>query len=88
MWSGLSNVARALKEILNSNGVRRHRVINGASSIMEIPATVAWTAGRVSNDAYSVLLDSILAEADTVVAKGTILPPQRPDAKEHNSEPD
>ncbi len=55
---------------------------------MEMPATSAWTNGKPSTEADSVLLDSILAEADSVVVKCSIPPPHRPKPKRHHSEPD
>ncbi len=88
IWSGLSGQTRAVKEIMNANGIRRYRCLNLASSIMEMPATIAWTNGKPSTEAYSVLLDSILAEADSVVVKRSIPPPHRPEPKRRHSEPE
>ncbi len=88
MWAGISTITRTIKDTLNSNGVRRHRILNVTSSIMEMPETVAWSAGKATADAYSVILDTLISEADSVTSKRAIPAMRRPDAKRHHSEPD
>ncbi len=88
VWSGISNVTRTIKETLNANGVRRHRILNVTSSIMEMPVTVAWADGKATADAYSIILDSLILESDTVTSKRAIPAMRRPEAKRHHSEPD
>ena len=50
--------------------------------------SIAWSDGQASTDAYSVIMDSLLLEVDSIFSKHSYPPMRRPDAKRHHSEPD
>ena len=87
LCNNLSDTSRNIKELLNSNGVRRHRVLNAASTVLEAPSEVVWVDSNLTNNTYSAILKSLLDEANSTYSKRPIPPLHKPSAKRHQSEP-
>ncbi len=66
----LGEVAKFIRDVLNNNGVRRHRVLNMATTLLEVPVEVAWAdAVTAKPSAYKTILDSIYTDANSILKK-------------------
>ncbi len=84
LTSGISSASRYIKELLNSQGIRRHRVLNVTSTVLELQAEQAWAdPTMLGSAAYSAILRLINAEAGSILAKRIIPPQTTPEPKRH-----
>ena len=84
LTSGISSASRYIKELLNSQGIRRHGVLNVTSTVLELQAEQAWAdPTMLSTAAYNGILRSINAEASSILAKCIIPPQTTPEPKRH-----
>jgi len=67
----ISAHTRLLRDTLNNNGIRRMRVLNAASTVASLSKEVAWTSNpwKMRPAAYKAVLESVLAEAPSIIAK-------------------
>ncbi len=67
----LAKTTRQLKELLNANGLRRHRVLNVSSTIMAMQLDQAWSDHTTvpTETALKALLKAINGEAKSIIKK-------------------
>ena len=66
----LGEVAKFIQDVLNNNGIRRHRVLNMATTLLEVPVEVAWADTVTAKPtAYKTILDSIFNDANSILKK-------------------
>ncbi len=90
----LANTARYIRDVINNNGIRRHRVINLTNTLMDVPIEVAWEKNPLNptRKGYKTILDVVLAEAGPILAKKRTRSEMDPEPLErtrnrHQSEP-
>jgi len=84
---GLRDMTRQIRDTLNNNGLRRMRVLNTARTAVGCPTEAAWGSNPwiMKEAAYSAILNAVLAEGPTIIAKrpGPIL--NRPERRTGHS---
>ena len=70
----LNNAANTIRESLNNNGIRRHRVLTASNTVLEAPPEVVWGSDPIipSQKTYKAILSSVLTQAGSILYKKPI----------------
>ena len=82
----ISSIGRYIREIAGANNIRKLRVLNVTSTVLDVQKADAQGGHADSPGTYTAVLNAILAESAAHMFKRPLPTPKRPPPKRHHSD--